>query len=86
MFPGFALAVFGRVAGEGDLDAVFFFETDDVFTVLTDQGGMVLVRDLEDLRSLISLAKGSVFLVLMMTLHAKSRHSPFSQPGLGCTF
>ena len=43
---------------EGDLDSVLILQSDSVFALFTDERGVVLSRNLQDLRSFIRLCKG----------------------------
>jgi len=57
LFPGFSFAVLGGLTRESDLDRVLLFETNSILATLADKRGMVLRRNLEDLRGFIRLKK-----------------------------
>lgn len=44
-----------RMTGERDLDGVFLFQPDGVFTALTDKGGVIFAGDFEVFRGLVGL-------------------------------
>lgn len=50
--PAFGISILTR---EGDLDGVFLLQTNSILATLANEGGMVFVGNLEDLRSLVGL-------------------------------
>ena len=54
MIPVLVLSVVA-LTREGNLDVVFVLEADDVLAALSDEGRMVPMRDLQNLRSLVGL-------------------------------
>lgn len=53
--PSFSLTVFRSLARECNLDTIFFLETNNIFTALTDERRVILGRNFEDFRGLIRL-------------------------------
>lgn len=54
LFPCLAFGI-SVLTGKSDLDSILLLKTNGIFALLTDEGGMVLVRNLKNFRSLVGL-------------------------------
>lgn len=58
LFPSLAFTILSRMTREGDFDRVLFFKSNGILATLTDEGRVVLARNLEYFRCFVGLITG----------------------------